>query len=125
MRFALRDVVRDTDRAQTGAVVAIEYGLLRLKNPVTGRTWPASPSRCTRVRFGDDAGGNPPQFPAGTRPMTVRPGQVRVNDYVMINNRAYSITDLRVHGPDGRTLILQGRSPWVMKPGIHQIYRPQ
>lgn len=120
--FKVGDIVRDTVRAQVGTVWGGNTNVLELQDSA-GYTWRALAHRCQLIRHAQDP---EHKFPPGTTPVTCTPLDVKVGDWVRLQDgRAYEIGDMRSHGPGGRILHLKGwPHPWVMPSGARQVYRP-
>lgn len=120
MSFDVGARVRDHTRFTEGQVWKRTGALLHLQN-ASGFTWTVLEHRCTLV---DSASGEPVGFPPNTRPQTCTPDQMKVNDYIRLDNQCYRVRDMRSQGgATGRVLILDGYGPWVMTDS-RQIFRP-
>ncbi len=97
--FKVGDIVRDNMRAEVGKVWGGGPNTLDLQNSA-GYTWRALANRCELV---GEAPQTAPRFPPHTRPESVTPEEVRVGDWVRLEDgRAYEVKDMRSSGPGGR-----------------------
>ncbi|MFD9482467.1 hypothetical protein [Streptomyces sp. NPDC059991] len=120
MSFAVGAKVRDHTRSTEGKIWKRTGALLHLQDS-NGYTWSALEHRCTLV---ENASGERVSFPPNTRPQSCTPDQMKVNDYVRLDDKCYRVEDMRSKGgATGRVLILDGYGPWVMT-DTRQIFRP-
>ncbi|MFJ6568203.1 hypothetical protein ACIQNU_12315 [Streptomyces sp. NPDC091292] len=120
MSFPVGAVVRDHTRAARGRIWKRSGDLLHLQNRA-GYSWTVLEKRCTLV---DDAPENRPAPPRHTLPTRCAPNEIRVGDFVPLDNRFHRVNDMRGKGGAScRILILERYGPWVMT-STREIYRP-